>query len=280
MATAVAAPVIEAEMKDWKSLGGGNSGIVANPDTHDYGFHMAAFAIGPDDYSRWRDPNGSDGPYVDWDYCCAGDFDHKNNADLRKMHANVLNGLMNGKYPMICEFIGQPWADKPVYYWARWNGIDTLQRYTGQGHDHWSHISWYRSKANQRAYLWVADMTDANVTHISEQGVKDFFNRDNACPNVPWRKDYLKYDAPEGATGPQGGTNRFLQPETWYWEVGNFLATQAKLQEDRYNELKAALANGVQIPALVQLDPDTIAKIADQTADELHNDPERDGADS
>lgn len=276
---AVAAPVIEAEMADWVALGGGNSGIVGDQN-HTYGFHCSARNVPASDYSRSRDPNGSDGPFTDWDYCCAGDFAHKGKSNLRKMHANVLNGLMDGKYPMICEFIGQPWADKPVYYWARWNGIGTLQKYTGQGHDMWSHISWYRSKANQRAYLWVADMTDANVTGFSEKALKDFFNRDNACPNVPWRKDYVKYDAPEGATGPQGGTNRFLQPETWFWEVGNFLNEQAKLQEKRYNELKAALAGGVQIPALVQLDPDTIDKIADQTADELRNDPERDGVDS
>jgi len=280
MGTAVAAPVIEAEMKDWTSLGGGNSGIVGDQN-HTYGFHCSANNVPASDYSRSRDPNGSDGPYVNWNYCCAGDFDHKNNSKLRQMHANVLNELMDGKYPMICEFIGKPWADKPVYYWARWNGIGTLQKYTGQGHDHWSHLSWYRSRVDERAYLWVAqDMTDANVTGISEKGVKDFFNRDNACPNVPWRTDYLKYDAPEGATGPNKGTNRFLQPETWYWEVGNFLYNQAKLQEQRYNELKAAIAGGIEIPALVQLDPDTIDKIADKTADELRNDPERDGADS
>lgn len=150
---AVAAPIIEAEMADWVALGGGNSGIVGD-QSHDYGFHCSANNVGSDDYSRWRDPNGSDGPYTDWDFCCAGDFSHKNNSTLRKYHADVLDRLMAGQFPMICEFIGKPWADKPVYYWARWNGIDYIEKYTGSGHDHWSHISWYRSKANQRAYLW------------------------------------------------------------------------------------------------------------------------------
>lgn len=150
----VAAPVIVAEMADWVALGGGNSGIVGDPN-HQYGFHLAANELGPGDYSRWRDPNGSDGPYVNWSYACAGDFSHRNDERLRQMHRNVLARLMRGELPMVCEFIGKPWADQPVYYWARWNGVATLQRYTGSGHDHWSHISWYRSRVNERAHLWT-----------------------------------------------------------------------------------------------------------------------------
>lgn len=151
----VAAPVITQEMAEWTALGGGNSGIVGDPN-HTYGFHCSANSVSADDYSRWRDPNGSDGPFTDWNYACAGDFSHKNDPNLRAMHAGVLNRLMSGEMPMICEFIGKPWADKPVYYWARWNGIGNLQKYTGSGHDHWSHISWYRSRAHERAGLWVA----------------------------------------------------------------------------------------------------------------------------
>jgi hypothetical protein len=151
-----AAPVIEAEMADWVSLGGVNLGIVGNAD-HSYGFHVAADELPASDYSRTMDPVGAYGPYVDWDFACAGDFSHENNETLRAMHRQVLSRLMNGEMPMICEFIGKPWADQPVYYWARWNGIETLQYYTGSGHDKWSHISWYRSMVNQRAYLWKGD---------------------------------------------------------------------------------------------------------------------------
>lgn len=152
--TGIAAPVIVLEMAEWTGLGGGNSGIVGDRN-HSFGFHVAADELPASDYSRTRDPNGSDGPYINWRYSTAGDFDHKNNEALRAKHRTVLSRLMRGELPMICEFIGKPWEDQPVYYWARWNGIATLQRYTGQGHDHWSHISWYRSKANQRAYLWL-----------------------------------------------------------------------------------------------------------------------------
>lgn len=141
-------------MADWTRLGGGNSGIVGNA-AHTYGFHCAADEIPASDYSRERDPNGADGPYAHWDYACAGDFAHRNDERLRAMHRALLARLMRGELPMICEFIGKPWSDRPVYYWARWNGVGTLQLYTGDGHDKWSHVSWYRSRANQRAYLWA-----------------------------------------------------------------------------------------------------------------------------
>lgn len=152
----IAAPVIEQEMADWVALGGGNSGIVGDAN-HSFGFHVAADELPASDYSRTRDPNGSDGPYVNWDYACAGDFSHRGDPALRAMHANVLARLLRGELPMICEFIGQPVAGQPVVYWARWNGTGALQRYTGSGHDHWSHISWYRSTVDQRAYLWTED---------------------------------------------------------------------------------------------------------------------------
>ena len=150
----IPAPVIVAEQVAHTALGGSNSGICGDP-SHTYGFHLAANEVGPSDYSRWRDPNGSDGPYVNWSYCCAGDFRHGGNTILRAKHRDVLARLMRGELPMICEFIGKPWADQPVYYWARWNGVETLQRYNGAGHDLWSHISWYRSKVDQPAHLWT-----------------------------------------------------------------------------------------------------------------------------
>lgn len=155
---AIEAPVIRACMNQWVHLGGGNSGIVGNA-AHGSGFHRAANEVGAGDYSRRRDPNGSDGPYVNWSYACAGDFGHGGNETLRTYHRNVLSRLMAGDptLGMICEFIGKPWADKPVMYWSLWNGRTTLQRYTGSGHDTWSHLSWYRSRADQMPNLWGVD---------------------------------------------------------------------------------------------------------------------------
>lgn len=149
MANCVCASAITAEMKDWVSLGGGNSGCCGNA-AHLYGFHRAGNEVPASDYSRRHEKAK---PF-NMHWACAGDFSHNNTAKLRAMHLAVLQRLMRGELPMVCEFIGSPWADRPVYYWARWNGIHTLQRYTGSGHDHWSHISWWRSRADERAYLW------------------------------------------------------------------------------------------------------------------------------
>lgn len=152
---AVASPIIQAEMQDWLALGGSNSGIVGSYDgSHPTGFHRAGFEVPTSDYSRRHEPGR---PYnLQW--ACAGDFSHGGTPALRARHVTLLGRLM-GDDPalrMICEFIGQPWPGRPVYYWARWNGVKNLKKYAGKGHDHWSHISWWRSKANQRAFLWQA----------------------------------------------------------------------------------------------------------------------------
>lgn len=173
MAEGEPAPVIEQEMKEYTRIGGTNLGILGDSN-HKYGFHVPANQLPESDYSKWRDPNGADGPFVDWDYACAGDFGHGNKEYLLREHRRVLTDLTRGKYPMICEFIGQPWKDRPVLYWARWNGTKTLQRYTGSGHDTWSHIAWYRSKVDERAYLW---RTTLQVRYGDEGWAVEFYQR-------------------------------------------------------------------------------------------------------
>lgn len=148
--TCVCASAIVAEMSDWVKLGGGNSGCCGNT-AHTYGFHRAANEVPSSDYSRRHEAAK---PF-NMNWASAGDFHHGYKPSLMALHAKLLGELMDGGHPMICEMITKPWASKPVYYWARWNGNGTLQRYTGSGHDHWSHISWWRSKANVRANLWT-----------------------------------------------------------------------------------------------------------------------------
>lgn len=157
------ASAISAEMKDWVALGGGNSGCCGN-SVHTYGFHREASSVPVTDYSRRHEAAK---PY-NMSWACAGDFHHGYNATLMAKHATLLGRLMKGELPMICEMITKPWANKPVYYWARWNGNGTLQKYTGSGHDHWSHISWWRSKANIRPYLWTP--STGTVTPASNVG--------------------------------------------------------------------------------------------------------------
>lgn len=154
-------------MRDWVALGGGNSGCCGDIH-HSYGFHLPANALPTSDYSR---PHEAAAP-ANMNWACAGDFGHSGRPELRARHLNVLNRLMAGQLPMICEFIGQPWAGKPVYYWARWNGVQTLQRYTGTGHDTWSHISWWRSRAGERAYLWTGGGSTATVSAPRTEAAK------------------------------------------------------------------------------------------------------------
>jgi hypothetical protein len=150
---AQASPIIQAEMDDWVKLGGQNWGILGAYDgSHPTGFHRAGFEVPTSDYSRRHDPGR---PYnLEW--ASAGDFAHMGKPVLRALHAGILARLMAGdqSLSMIVEYIGMPWPDKPVMYWARWDGITNLRRYTGKGHDTWSHISWQRSRGNERAYLW------------------------------------------------------------------------------------------------------------------------------
>lgn len=278
---AIAAPVIEAEMRDWVALGGGNSGIVGN-GLHVYGFHRSAREVPASDYSRRRDPNGSDGPYVNWDYACAGDFHHGGDERLRAMHRTALARLMAGDpaLSMICEFIGQPWADRPVMYWARWEGITNLRKYTGSGHDKWSHFSWYRSRANQRPHLWTAQ-GGASVYcakgATNDQNTKSLQVR---LKNVGTYTGAIDGDYGSGTAAALAKACKLMNPKTgadgsafdhnaqWYLarlEQRQAYAEDAKPLLDRMGKLEAALkalpapatpapgTGGMTLPATLRL---------------------------
>lgn len=181
------ASAITAEMVDWVRLGGSNSGCCGN-SAHTYGFHVPANRLSTSDYSRSHEA----GLPFNMNWACAGDFSHRSNEALRTRHAQLLARLMAGdpSLSMVCEFIGQPWADKPVYYWARWNGVRTLKQYTGSGHDTWSHISWWRSRANERANLWTtASVVPVNATFPPYPGYVMSYNPDRFDTNVKvWQR--------------------------------------------------------------------------------------------
>lgn len=148
----ICAPGMDDQMDKWVALGGRNLGCCPD-ENHKSGFHMPAFSIPVTDYSRRHEP----GKPFNMAWACAIDAGHNKDPRLMAIHAQLLARLMadDPTVSMICEFIGKPWADKPVYYWARWNGITTLKKYTGSGHDTWSHISIWRSRANELPQLWV-----------------------------------------------------------------------------------------------------------------------------
>lgn len=180
----VCASAIVSEMRDWVALGGGNSGCCGN-NLHTYGFHREASSVPVSDYSRRHEAAK---PYnMSWG--CAGDFHHGFKPALMAKHAELLGRLMKGEFPMICEMITKPWANKPVYYWARWNGNGTLQKYTGTGHDHWSHISWWRSKANVRPHLWTPGSTPSPTPAPAVGTVAPKY------PGYPLKQNNTKVDA-------------------------------------------------------------------------------------
>jgi hypothetical protein len=191
------APAHVGQMKVWTALGGSNSGIVGNR-LHDYGFHRGASYVPADDYSRRRDPNGSDGPYSGWGLCCAGDYRHGGKKVLRARHAVLLTRLMDNDPTLsnVCEFIGQPWPDRPVYYWARWNGVRLLQRYLGQGHDLWSHVSVWRSDADDEPQLWTPA---SESTGGAGGGLVVPVKRPTTLKAPPWPKGATYFGARDNA---------------------------------------------------------------------------------
>lgn len=217
-------PAIAAEMSEWLDLGGENSGCVGN-QAHDRGFHRGASFVPETDYSRRRDPNGADGPFSNWSWSCAGDFRHAGNPALRNLHRLVLAQLMAGGFPMICEMIVQPDPTGPVMYWARWEGVGRLREYTGVGHDLWSHLSWTRSRADERPYLW------RQAVAITEADVKKFFSTDGALTNRAWRADI--------ATNPMVSANSTL---SYTWDDAHFARVAAEQVKAEVAKMQLTLA--------------------------------------
>lgn len=206
---ATEAPPIRQAMNEWIALGGRSSGILANLDTHDSGFHLSVKQLrslgkGLSDYSVRHDPNGPDGPFMNDDYACAGDFWHGGNEQLRAKHREVFERLRDNdpSLSMICEAIGQPYADQPVKYWARWRGFGNLSNYTGSGHGTWSHFSWYRSRANQRAALWTSVSGSDEGDEMSILGLK-YNDRGERVKELQWLLTYAGFD-PGEADGHYG----------------------------------------------------------------------------
>lgn len=146
----VCAPEIDRHLDEWVAMGGGNSGCCGDK-SHIYGFHCRGNQVPTSDYSRRYDPGR---PY-NMDWCCAGDFAHNFNPGLMAIHAQILTRCLRGELPTLWEFIGKPFPDQPVLYFFRPNGLK-VKRYTGKGHDRWSHFGFQRSRAHEPFNLWAS----------------------------------------------------------------------------------------------------------------------------
>lgn len=96
---------------------------------------------------------------------------------------------------------------------------------------------------------WMNDV--GQVEGFTKDGFKDMMKTDDAIPNLPWRNDFLQFDAPDGATGPNGGTNRFIMWETWFDGIGHYLFDNEqraqKAREDfqkQLDDIKAMIEAG------------------------------------
>lgn len=138
---------------------------------HTYGFHLPPCRLSPGDYSL-RYGRG------DEHTAAAGDFgmDWKGS---REWLALFINQLRAGLHPGVVEVIGSL-DGRLVNYWARWQGWKTL-RYTGRGHDTWTHIGFDRTKTGKDQLIFEGGsvpLSDNDIKKVADA----VFNKIKAMP--------------------------------------------------------------------------------------------------
>lgn len=158
----VCAPLTARNIDKARGLGVTILGCVGN-DLHTFGFHVPANRLPAYDYSRVHS-----GPPADPNQACAGDFG-MNKPWSRRWLAWLVASVKAGRMPEIVEIIGSLDGSEALY-WARWNNW-RVQRYTGQGHVAWSHISCDRAKGNSTVDLfdgWPDNPAPVNPARVEE----------------------------------------------------------------------------------------------------------------
>jgi len=119
-------------------------------------------------------------------------------------------------------------------------------------------------------------LTDAEIEKIANKTLDTFLKKKVEVPDewkVLWPND----------PGIQDGTISLLTA----WRSGYFHGRQANeevtggpeavLDPSKLDQILAILTAGVPVPGAVNLTPESVAAVADATADEIRNDPERNG---
>ncbi len=112
-------------------------------------------------------------------------------------------------------------------------------------------------------------------TTVDLEDVQDIWQKDNGIDSDAY---YWRADSP-GHTPP--GTNAGYMAQTGLAEAAqqaHLALLSAQRCEAALAEIKTMLTAGVVVSPIVKVDPESVAAIADATADEIHADPERDGA--
>jgi hypothetical protein len=256
------------------------SGIVAD-DNHDGGYHESFEDNDPRNYSCTR-------------------VDDKPPRMTDKEAASAIDMSMN-KADMITCFkrIHAVWSDhsdpRRKYFNAFncWDGSGDAVRLDFVSNtasfatiDHTKHVhgecrrryvndpemtrAWLSMTGGETKEDWENDV--GQVEGYTKEGFKDMMKTDDGIPNLPWRSDYVKFDAPEGAVGPTGGTNRFIQWETWFYEMGQETMRQREAQKDNtatLAEIKTLLTSGVPVAAEVHIAAEDEQAIADKVVEEF-----------
>lgn len=134
---------------------GFNSGCTANLATHPYGYHLTPseirniFRSWGTDYSTKaaRDRNPA------CDCACAKDLGMGWNGS-RHWLAWLVKRLQGGAYPDVCEVIGSLDGSN-VQYWR--GPAFVTERYNGEGHDTWTHLSCWRDSATRDKSALITD---------------------------------------------------------------------------------------------------------------------------
>lgn len=155
------APGPLAEKPRLEKLGGKWLGCCGDPN-HTYGFHLPSCACAPDDYSlRYGVGNPN--------WACAIDVGMGWEGS-REWLAKLINKVRTEQdpdYRPLVEIIGSLDGINVIYL-ARWNGWK-IEKYTGQGHDTWTHLGYDRTLAEKDLHLLDGELMTHPLPPVQAQ---------------------------------------------------------------------------------------------------------------
>ena len=154
------APGPAAERPRLEKLGGTWLGCCGNA-AHTYGFHLPSCACEPDDYSLRYGPGNPN-------WACAIDCGMGWEGS-REWLGRLISAVRAGtaRYRPLVEIIGSL-DGVNVIYLCRWNSW-RIEKYTGQGHDTWTHLGYDRSLASEDLHLFDGELMTYPLPPVQTQ---------------------------------------------------------------------------------------------------------------
>ena len=237
-------------------------------NNHLYGYHRSRAwilnsgysAYGTGDYSvqAAADRQG------DSDWLCAVDINPGSVDKLIAMCQRLDAAVRAGRCPQLREWYGNVDGDQVVDGWDLLRG----RAATSDSSHLWHlHLSFLRGRAGDDHSTLYAILTGDDVTPDELLNARITGTREDGSTF-----DFSFRDFVVGTNAAAWATLNELRAANAAAEA----STKAALA--KLDEVLAFLQGGVEVNAKVDLTDEAIAKVADATADELHADPERDGA--